>query len=105
MQQVTISGNLLNDAEKCRDKNGNLYSRFDVTCPDTNYAGRTTYTHYHCVCYLAGVEMLKKGDQVFLTGKLNATASVDSKGNAYVNLNIMVFQATVGSKLEDRKKQ
>ena len=35
MQQITISGTLLNDAETCIDKKGNSYVRFDVTCGET----------------------------------------------------------------------
>lgn len=103
MQQITISGTLLYDAEACTDRNGRSYARFKVTCGDTDMSGRAQFTHYHCTCYLPNFEKLKKGDQVFVTGKLSAKVSLDEKGNPTLNLNIMVYQASGGYKLEERK--
>lgn len=104
MQQITISGTLLNDAEQCKDKNGKYYVRFKVTCGDQDINGRVQFTHYHCTCYLPGFEELKKGDQIFVTGKLSAKAGVsNTDGKAYLNLNVMVYQATGGYKQEEKK--
>lgn len=103
MQQITISGTLLSGAEQCTDKNGNTYVRFDVTCGESDINGRVEYTHYHCTCYISGFENLKKGDQVFITGKLRAKVSTGKDGKAYLNLNVMVYQATGGYKIEERK--
>lgn len=104
MQQITISGTLLTDAELCKDKNGKNFVRFKVTCGDTDAFGRTEYTHYQCTCYLQNFNKLKKGDQVFVTGKLSAKISADDKGKSYLNLNVMVYQATGGYKIEERSK-
>ena len=103
MQQITISGTLLNDAERCKDRNGNFYVRFDVTCGESDTSGRPEFTHYHCTCYITGFEKLKKGDQVFITGKLRAKLSANAKGEAYMNLNVMVHQVSGGYKIEERK--
>lgn len=103
MQQITISGTLSADAEKCRDKNGNPYVRFKVACGDNDINGRTIFTYYHCTCYISGFEDLKKGDQVFVTGKLSAKIGNSVKdGTAYLNLNIMVYQVAGGYKIEER---
>lgn len=106
MQQITISGTLCNDAERCKDKNGNTYMRFKVACGDTDLNGRMIYTYYHCTCYISGLETLKRGDQVFITGKLSAKVNISPKdGYPYLNLNVMVYQASSGYKLEDREKK
>ena len=102
MQQITISGTLLNDAETCIDKKGNSYVRFDVTCGESEMNGRKSFTHYHCICYIGGFNELKKGESVFLTGKLNAKISTDKEGKAYLNLNVMVYQASGGYKVIDK---
>jgi len=105
MQQITISGTLLSDAETCRDIRGREYTRFKVTCGDTDTAGRVQYTHYHCTCYLSlsSFGRLKKGDQVFVIGRLSAKLAIDEKGTPYLNLNVMVYQASGGYKIEERK--
>lgn len=102
MQQITISGTLLSDAETCVDKRGKTFVRLKVTCGDTDINERTQYTHYYCTCYMSGFEKLKKGDQVFLTGKLSAKAVLGTDGKAYLNLNVMVYQASGGYKVVER---
>ena len=104
MQQITISGTLLTDAENCKDRNGRSFVRFKVTCGDTDVLGRTKYTHYNCTCYMPNFGKLKKGDQVFVTGKLSADIAMDDKGKTYLNLCVMVYQATGGYKIEERNK-
>ena len=103
MQMISISGTLLVDAEKCVGRNGVSYIRFDVTCPDQDAYGRTIYTHYHCTCYINGFDQLRKGDQVFISGKFHAKLSVDEKGKPYMNLNIMVYQITAGYRKSSRE--
>ena len=103
MQQITISGTLLSNAESCSDRTGRKYARFKVTCGDTDLQGRVQFTHYHCTCYLPNYDNLKKGDQVFITGKLSARISFDEDGKPYLNLNVMVFQACGGYKCDERK--
>lgn len=103
MQQITISGTLLSDAVVCTDKNGRQYVRFKVTCGDEDINGRTQFTHYHCTCYPTGFDKLKKGDQVFINGRLSAKISISETGKPYLNLNIMVYQATGGYKMAERE--
>lgn len=103
MQQITISGTLLSDAEKCVDKSGKNYSRFTVSCGSTGPDGRVEFTHYRCICYISGYEKFKKGDQAFVTGKLSARLRVDDKGRTYMNLDIMVYQLTGGYRARDGK--
>lgn len=106
MQQITISGTLSSEVERCKDKNGNSYIRFKVVCGDTDINGRSVFTHYHCTCYISGFEDLKKGDQVFITGKLSAKISISAKdGNPYLNLNVMVYQASAGYKQDEKEKK
>lgn len=105
MQQVTISGTLYRDAEKCIDRNGRKYIRFVVTCGSDEPGGRTEFTHYQCTCYMTGFENMKKGDQVFVTGKFSARTRVDDKGKTYMNLNVMVHQINGGYRVSDRASQ
>lgn len=104
MQQITISGTLVSNSESCTDKNGKSFSRFSVVCGSREITGRTKYTYYRCICYVSGYERLKKGDQVFVTGKLNADVAVDSKGQPYLQLNVMVYQASGGFRADERKR-
>jgi hypothetical protein len=103
MQQITISGTLVSDVESCTDKNSRPYMRFEVKCADPDITGRVQFTLYHCTCYLSNLENIKRGDQVFLTGKLTAKLTLGRDGKPYMNLNIMVYQATDGYKIEERK--
>ena len=91
------------DAEKCIDKSKRNYSRFSVSCGNAGPDGRVEYTHYRCICYLSGFENLKKGDQVFVTGKLSARLRTDEKGHTYMNLDVMVYQASFGGKNASKK--
>lgn len=104
MQQVTISGTLLADAEKCVDTNGRTYSRFTVSCGSKGPGGRTEYTQYRCTCYITGYEDCKKGDQIFLTGKLSAKLKTDEKGKVHLNLDVMIHFASGGYKYAERKR-
>lgn len=105
MQIITISGTLLNDAEKCVDKNGRKYTRFMMTCGSTDINGRSVFTHYSCTCYIDGYEKLKKGDQAFVCGKFSAKLSVDDKGTPYMNLNVLAFQASTGYTFKEKSER
>ena len=102
MQQITISGTLLTDAEKSVDKNNRTFVRFTVSCGWSDQYGRTQYTHYRCVCYVGGYDKMKKGDQVFVTGKLTASIGYDNAGKSYLNLDVMVYQVSKGYRSEER---
>lgn len=99
-----ISGTLSGDAERCVDKNSRPYIRFTVTCGDADINNRTVYTHYQCTCYMTGYENMKKGDQVFLTGRFSAKQRTDDKGKTYMNLNVMVYQITGGYRADEKTK-
>lgn len=105
MQQITLSGTLITDASKQRDKSGRNYIRFTLTCSSVNIYGRTEFTHYRCICYVPGYESMKKGDQVFITGKFSASIGKDDKGNAYLNLDVMVTSISGGYRAAERKKE
>ncbi|MBR1434021.1 MAG: single-stranded DNA-binding protein [Bacteroidales bacterium] len=102
MQQVTISGTLLSDAENCVDKNQRSYIRFTVTCGDNDENGRSIYTHYRCTCYIAGYEKMKKGDQVFVTGKQKIRLGQTAQGEPKINIDVMVFQISGGRRADQR---
>lgn len=102
MQTITIAGVLANNAEECVDSSSRKYSRFTVTCVNVDKNGRSHYTHYNCVCYVPGYEKLKTNDQVFLTGKFSAELKLNEKGKPYMNLSVMVFQASDGFKAKER---
>jgi len=104
MEQIILSGTLFKDAESCIDKSGKTYSRFTVVCGSNDSTGRAVFTRYHCICYISGYEKMKKGDQVFVTGKLTAKLGIDENENPSVSLSVMVFQISGGYRAEERQK-
>ena len=104
MQQVIISGTLLSDAGKFKDKNGREFLRFTVTCGNSEPGGTTSFSHYRCTCYATGYGTLNKGDQVFITGKFFPKLETDDKGKAYMILDVMVSTLTNGYKHNERRK-
>ena len=103
MQQITLSGTLITDAYKFRDKNNREFIRFTVTCGSLDGNGRTVFTHYRCTCYLLGFEGMKKGDQVFLTGRFTPSLDTDVKGKPYMRLDVMVVSISGGYRAYERK--
>lgn len=97
-----ISGTLLNDAGMFTDKAGKNYVRFTVTCGTSDVFGRTIYSHYRCICYFGGYDKMKKGDQVFLTGRFTPSVILDDKGKPQMNLDVMVTQITRGYEAKDK---
>lgn len=104
MQQIIISGALITDVQKLRDRNGRDYLRFTVTCGSTDINGRSIFTHYRCISYITGYGKLKKGDQVFITGKFTPSLMCDENGKTYMNLDVMVASITPGYRAEDKKR-
>ena len=93
MQVIIISGTLLSDSVKCKDRNGRSFTRFTVTCGSEGANGRTVFTHYRCTCYVSGCDFLKKGDQVFVSGRFSPSVSIDNEGNEIITeLSIFVYQ-------------
>ena len=103
MQQITIAGVLVKDAEICVDESSHKYTRFIVSCATESTRGRIRYFYYNCFCYLPGCERLRANDQVFLTGKFSAELKLNEKGEPCMDFSIMVFQASVGYKSEGVK--
>ena len=104
MQQIILSGTLIADATEHIDKNGRKHCRFILTCGETDVYGRTVYIHYNCICYKNGYEGMKKGDQVFITGKFLPSLNLDKDGKAYMNLNVMINTISGGYRANERKK-
>lgn len=104
MQVINISGTLVSDSEKCKDRNGRSFSRFTVTCGSNDINGRTVFTHYRCICYVGGYDALKKGDQVFVSGRFSPSVSLNNEGREVItSLNVMVHQITGGYRAVERK--
>lgn len=98
MEQITLCGTLVEDARSCQDKAGHPYVRFTVGCGRQDQYGRTIYTNYRCTCYVPGYDKLKKGDQVFITGKLSSYLGFGENGKPKVNLDVMIYQVAPGYK-------
>ena len=106
MQVINISGTLLSDSTKCKDRNGRSFTRFTVTCGSEGANGRTVFTHYRCTCYVGGYDFLKKGDQVFVSGRFSPTVTIDKDGNEIITgLNVLVHQITGGYRATERKSR
>lgn len=93
MQQITITGNLVADAQvKTRkDANGNPIGEFvsmKVAC--NNQYGEVKETTYYEVTYRkTGVfDYLKKGQPVVVSGTLRVTEIKKEDGSTYQNLHI-----------------
>lgn len=103
MQQITLSGTLISDASKFKDRNNKEFIKFIVTCGSTDAYGRTIFTHYRCICYVTGYEGMRKGDQVFLTGRFCPSLGTDESGKNYMNLDVMVISISGGYRASERK--
>ena len=105
MQRVTLSGTLVSDIFRQVDKNGRQYFRFTLSCGALNQYQRMEYTYYMCVSYMRGYEELKKGVQVFLTGKLSASIAYNSDHTPVLSLLVSVTDMTGGQKEENKRKK
>ena len=93
MQSITITGNLVADAQvKTRkDTNGNVlgeFVSFKVACNNT--FGEVKETNYYEVTYrkTGVVEYLKRGQSVIVSGSLRIVTSTKDDGSTYMNLHI-----------------
>ena len=98
MQQITISGWAPYDSEVCSDNYGRNYKRFVTRCVSYSRTNTRIYTEYSCKCYLSQIDDIKKGDEVFLTGKLALGITQDEKGNPKLIANVHVNQIAIRHK-------
>lgn len=88
LQKIDLIGNLVADAEIRSGKDGNEYISFRVAASENSGDEKRT-TFYEVSCHKSGViEYLKKGQQVFVSGRLSlSTNCKDGKSyyNAYVS--------------------
>lgn len=105
MQQITISGTLVSDAQQCVDKRGRKFVRFTLTCGSADVYGKINYNHYQCVCYIPGYEKAKKGDQLFLTGRFTPSVVLNENKKAELRLDVMVLTISGGYTANERSKK
>ena len=83
-QRIDLIGNLVADAEIRSGKEGGEYIAFRVAVSEHSGEEKNT-TYYEVTCSKSGViEYLKKGQQVFVSGRLSINA-VSKDGKAYQN--------------------
>ena len=95
MQQITLSGWATRDSELYVDNVGKEYKRFTIRCMSLDRTNRKMYTEYTCYSYLNQLADIKRGDEVFLTGKQSLGITQDEKGNFKPLANVVVHQITV----------
>ena len=84
LQKIDLIGNLVADAEIRSGKEGGEYIAFRVAVSEHSGEEKNT-TYYEVTCSKSGViEYLKKGQQVFVSGRLSINA-VCKDGKAYQN--------------------
>ena len=84
MQNIVLSGHLIEDCELKTDKKGHNYIRFRIGCEDPDMAGKNQLTVYRCYTYNLSYDNLKKRDVIFITGvlvvsKFKETITLDVK--------------------------
>ena len=90
MQIVTLSGKICGPCEQRKDKNGNGYIRFRVTCASKDATGGNKFTTYRCYSYDTSFNNLQNGDIVFLTGDLNIITKTDENGKTWMNVDVYI---------------
>lgn len=87
LQKIDLIGNLVVDAEIRTGKDGSEYISFRVAVSEHSAEEKNT-TYYEVTCSKSGViEYLKKGQQVFVSGRLSLSVHVkDDKG--YLNARV-----------------
>lgn len=84
LQKIDLIGNLVSDAEIRTGKDGNDFISFRVAASESNGEEKRT-TYYEVGCHKSGIiEYLKKGQQVFVSGRLSINA-ICKDGKAYLN--------------------
>lgn len=94
---VTLSGKVYGPCETRKDKNGNNYIRFKVSCISKDSNGVNKYTLFRCYSYDTTFNNLQNGDMVFLTGDLNIINRTDESGKTWVNTDVYVKNMTKGN--------
>ena len=94
LQRIDLIGNLVADAEIKTGKDGKDFISFRLAVSE-NFAEEKRTTYYEVSCHKSGViEYLKKGQQVFVSGRLSINAVCkDGKAylNAYINASMIRF--------------
>jgi len=97
MQNISILGRLGNDAE-IKDLGNNQVIEFSVAVSETftkDNEKQTKTTWFKCSKWgnnTAVAQYIKKGDNIFVSGKPNNSAYIDSNGIAQVQNSITVFE-------------
>ena len=98
MQNIILSGLLLEDSEVKTDKNGHELIRFRLACYDYDYAGKRQITIFKCIVRDPNYKNLKVDDMVFITGKLFITKLRDN-----IDLIVNVFNINRGDGTDIKK--
>jgi len=108
MQKIQIIGRIGNDAE-IKDFGGNQVINFSVAVSETfkNKEGEkeTKTTWFECAKWgnnTSIAQYIKKGDNIYIEGKVNNRAWIDQSGDAQVTNGINVFDIQLlGTKAEN----
>ena len=96
LQKIDLIGNLVADAEIRTGKDGSEFIGFRVAVSE-NFAEEKRTTYYEVSCHKSGViEYLKKGTQVFATGRL-LVSNREKDGKTYTNLYVTASQVCLCS--------
>ena len=96
LQKIDLIGNLVADAEIKTGKDGSEFIGFRVAVSE-NFAEEKRTTYYEVSCHKSGViEYLKKGTQVFATGRL-LVSNREKDGKTYTNLYVTASQVCLCS--------
>lgn len=88
MQKITVTGNIVKDAERRRNSNGKYFVVFRVAC-DEKWLSGTETTYYDITCADGKrTPYLTRGTSVTVTGTLRVRIAEGNNGNKYVNLYI-----------------
>ena len=96
LQKIDLIGNLVADAEIRTGKDGNEFIGFRLAVSE-NSGEEKRSTFYEVSCHKSGViEYLKKGTQVFATGRL-LVSNREKDGKTYTNLYVTASQVCLCS--------
>lgn len=88
MQKITITGNIVKDAERRKNSNGKSFVVFRVACDEKWISGVET-TYYDITCADGKrTQYLTRGTSVTVTGTLRVRIAEGTNGTKYVNLYI-----------------
>lgn len=96
LQRIDLIGNLVADAEIKTAKDGNDFITFRLAVSE-NLGEEKRTTYYEVSCHKSGViEYLKKGTQVFASGRL-LVSNREKDGKTYTNLYVTATQVCLCS--------